>query len=293
MAHKPFDTRPGHPTPLGACDTHFHIMDPTYQSRPGITPKVWGTIDDYVKMKDRIGLSRFVCVHAGSGYGYDNTISVDAMKILAGGRDNARGVTFLPPQVSDGEIERLHNLGFRGIRWSGKPGDSESPDSLITWESLKTLAPRIAVFGWHVQVQQISTVLADIEPTLLGFPCDIVVDHMGRFKLPVAPDNRHWLALRRMLDSGKCWVKLSAPYHGSTAGPPHYEDNGVLGRELIAARPDRMLWGTNWPHPPIHDNLPDEAVCLDALYEWAGGAEMYKRILVDNPAKLYGFGPLV
>jgi len=289
LAHKPFDTKPRLPTPPGACDTHFHIFDPKYKSRPGVTPTVWGTLEDYRKMQARLGLSRTVLVHAGSGYGYDNTISIDAMKVLSHGRDDARGVTMLPPDVPDAEIGRLTEIGFRGMRWNGKPGDSEKPDSLVTWDSLQKLAPRIAAFGWHVQIQQISSVLADIAPVLTGFPCDIVVDHMGRFDLPVAPDNRHWKALRRMLDTGRCWVKLSAPYHGSKSGPPHYEDNGVLGRELIAAAPERMVWGTNWPHPPVHENPPDEAVCLDSLAEWAGNEATRVKILVDNPARLYGF----
>ena len=284
-----FTTRPKQPLPPGACDTHFHIYDHSLPRLEGASiPTLSGTIEDYVKLKNRVGLTRFVIVHAISNYGYDNTVSLKAMQVLSDGTDNTRGVTCVPVDITDAALENLHRKGFRGIRFSAKPGDTVS-GGLLTLAGVQKLAPRIAQLGWHIQVQQVGTNLADLEPVLRKLPVDIVIDHMGRFPIPLPPGYAHWKAMLRLVDSGRCWVKLSAPYHGSKSGPPNYEDSAALGRELIAAAPERMLWGTNWPHPPVKSNFPDEAICLDALAEWAGNEATRVEILVDNPAKLYGF----
>jgi D-galactarolactone isomerase len=120
-------------------------------------------------------------------------------------------------------------------------------------------------------------------------PCDLVIDHIGRFMQPMASDDADWMILRRLVDSGRCWVKLSAPYHGSKTGAPDYADAAVLARELIRAAPERMLYATNWPHPSLKSNLPDDAALLDLLNAWAGSETVREKILVSNPAKLYCF----
>ena len=285
-------TRPRLPTPAGACDSHFHIYD---RSRPTLPdapmPVLSGALEDYQRLQKRLGLSRAVVVHLSTQYGHDHSIALHAMKVLGGhdkGHDNARGIAIIAEDTSDAEIERLHKAGMRGIRFAGVTGATPY-SSLLTMEGVQKLAPRIAQYGWHVQIQQIGNLLADIEPVLSTLPCDIVVDHMGRFPLPVEPGNRHWAALRKLLDGGRCWVKLSAAYHGSKVGPPTYADNEALAWELITAAPERMVWGTNWPHPPIRENLPDEAHMLDLLSDWTPDEATRQRILVDNPEKLYGF----
>ena len=293
MSNAATENRPRVPVPPGACDTHFHIYDRTRPTLPGAPmPVLSGSLEDYCKLQARLGLTRAVVVHLSTQYGHDHSIALNAIKVLGGSAGNARGIAIIAADAPDAEIEHLHLGGMRGIRFSGVAGATPN-SSLLSIEDVQKLAPRIAARGWNVQIQQISAILADIEPILAKLPCNIVIDHMGRFPLPVEPGNRHWAALRRLVDGGRCWVKLSAAYHGSRVGPPTYADNEVLARELIKAAPERMLWGTNWPHPPVKaEDLPDEAALLDLLADWTPDEATRKRILVDNPATLYGFAPL-
>ncbi|MEK6593692.1 MAG: amidohydrolase family protein [Pseudomonadota bacterium] len=257
----------------------MHIYDPAYQALPGGNfPALSGALADYRKLQQRLGLSRTVVVQA-TAYGADNSCTLAAMAQLP----DVRGVAIVATAVSDAEIGRLNALGMRGIRYHLLPGGG------VTWDSLVTMAARVAGFGWHVQLQFEGLEFAARAPLLASLPCDIVIDHIGRFRGPVAADDANWAALRRLVDGGRCWVKLSAPYHGSRSGPPYYEDIGALARELVRAAPERMLWASNWPHPSLKSNFPDDAGLLDLLAEWASSEAARQRILVDNPAKLYGF----
>ena len=268
------------PTPLGACDTHMHIYEPGYPIRPGASaPGQSATLARYRAVQRRLGLSRTVIVQPG-GYGTDNRCTLAAMAELG---DAARGVAIVDPDAPDADIERLAKLGMRGLRYHMMRA------AVLPWESLPRMAARVAPFGWHVQLQCESRELSARAAALASLPCDLVIDHIGRFHPPLAPDDRNWRALRRLLDGGRCWVKLSAPYHGSKSGPPRYEDAGALARELIAAAPERMLWASNWPHPSFKSGFPDEADLLDCVADWAPGEAARLKILVANPAKLYGF----
>ena len=131
--------------------------------------------------------------------------------------------------------------------------------------------------------------LAEREQLLANLDCDLVVDHIGRFTAPVDSNTPGVRALYRLLDAGRCWVKLSAPYHGSKSGPPRYEDIGAIAVELVKRWPERMLFATNWPHPSVEGEMPDALALMRLLWKWAPDATTRKRILVDNPAKLYGF----
>lgn len=277
------DTKPRLPSPTGTCDTHMHIFEPQYAPLPGANlPAMPGTIAAYRVLRERLGITRTVIVQP-TAYGKDNRCTLAAMQALADERHQTRGVAIVLPEDSDAEIARLTSAGIRGIRYHLLPGGG------VQWETLETMAARVAPQGWHVQIQLDGRELAGREALLKKLPCDIVIDHIGRFMQPVAADDAGWLALRRLVDGGRCWIKLSAPYHGSKTGAPCYDDAGELARQLIRAAPERMLYATNWPHPSLKSGFPDDAALLDLLNDWAGSEAVRRQILVDNPARLYGF----
>ncbi len=277
------DTRPRLPSPVGTCDTHMHIFEPGYTQRPGTNlPSIPGTTADYRKLRARLGITRTVIVQPAA-FGNDNRCTLEAMKALTDDTHQTRGVAIVQPGDSDDEIARLTEAGIRGIRYHLLPYGG------VSWDTLNTMAARVAPHGWHVQLQMDGRELAGREAMLKALPCDIVIDHIGRFMQPVAADDPAWKVMRNLVDSGRCWIKLSAPYHGSKTGAPRYEDAGATAMDLIRAAPERMLYATNWPHPSLKNNLPDDASLLDLVNEWSGSEAVRQKILVDNPAKLYGF----
>jgi D-galactarolactone isomerase len=180
-------------------------------------------------------------------------------------------------------MQRLTASGIRGQRFVmfvGRP---------MSWDTLPAMAARVAPFGWNINLQLSGEELAERETTLAALPCDVVIDHMGRFTAPVNGDTAGVRIMHRLLDSGRCWVKLSAPYHGSKSGPPRFEDIGALARELVQRWPERLLWATNWPHPSVKGEAPDDLALFKLIEEWAPDAATRRRILVENPARLYGF----
>jgi D-galactarolactone isomerase len=149
---------------------------------------------------------------------------------------------------------------------------------------------RVHPFGWHANLQLDGRELPQWEPAIKRLPGKFVIDHIGKFLEPVAPDAEPFKALLRLVDTGRCWVKLSAPYETSKSGAPRYEDVSLLARALVKHAPERMLWASNWPHPSApKDNMPDDADLIDLLLDWAGDEPTRRRILADNPAALYGF----
>lgn len=269
--------------PAGACDTHMHIYDPLYRALPGTNfPAQPATLAHYLELRQRLGLTRAVVVQP-TAYGSDNRCTLAAMTALG---DSARGVAIVETGAPDAEIARLTALGMRGIRYHMLAGGG------VTWDSMAQMAARVAPHGWHVQVQAEGSDWARHEALLAGLPCAVVIDHIGRFRAPVAADDPNWRALRRLVDGGRCWVKLSAPYHGSASAAPRYDDIGELARMLLRAAPERMLWATNWPHPSLQSGFPDEAALLDLLADWAPNEAARRMTLVDNPARLYGFADL-
>jgi D-galactarolactone isomerase len=151
------------------------------------------------------------------------------------------------------------------------------------------VAARVAAFGWHVQLQCESRELAEREAMLAKLPCDLVIDHMGRFDAATAADDKSWRVMMKFLATGRCWVKLSGPYYGSKSGPPLFADKARIAKELIKAASERMVWASNWPHPSFKKNFPDEGRLLDTLAEWTQDDALRTKILVANPARLYGF----
>ena len=271
--------RPDSPVAVaGACDCHMHVYDPVRWPSPKLPPRQ-ATVADYLPVRDRLGLERVVVVQP-SAYGMDNSCTLDAIRQLGRG---ARGVAVVDLDVSDAELERLTAGGIRAQRYvmfEGRP---------LTWDTLPAIASRIAPFGWNVNLQLAGEALAQRETMLSQLPCDLVIDHIGRFTAPVDDTSPGLRVLHRLLDRGRTWVKLSAPYHGSRSGAPRYADIGAIARELVERWPERMLFATNWPHPSVEGELPDDLALARLLVQWAPDAATRRRILVDNPACLYGF----
>lgn len=280
VVHSGGTESPEHAVPVGAVDCHHHIFDPRFpraNSRSGI----WGTVDDYRRLKQRLGVRRSVVVSPQS-YGFDNRCLVDALDALGA---DARGVAAVTLDVSDAELDRLHRHGVRGVRLY-LIGDAPTPPAQFV-----DYARRIERLGWHIQVVAVEgEALVAAEAAFQALPCTLVIDHFGYVPQPQGVDHPTMATLRRLLANGKTYVKLSAPYITSRVGPPSYADLDAVASALIGVAPDRVLWGTDWPHPLVtSDPKPDDAAMLDRLTRWAPDAEVRRKILVDNPAKLYGF----
>jgi D-galactarolactone isomerase len=265
--------------PQGACDTHLHFYNAKFPSAPTALmtpPDAW--VDDYCLIQNRLNLERVVAVQPTT-YGTDNSCQLEAMKFFG---KNARGVMVADTLTTDEELDRLTRLGARGVRFHMLPGGA------LPWNILEEMAARVHNFGWHVQLQMNGREFPDREEMLKHLPCDLVVDHVGRFMGPVPTDHPAFKVLLGFLETGRCWVKLSAPYESSESGPPDWADITAEARALVKAAPERMLWASNWPHPG-QKNPPDEADLLDLLLDWVDDEAVRNRILTENPAELYGF----
>ncbi len=265
--------------PPGSCDTHMHFYNDTYPSAPTALmtpPNSW--VEEYQAIQKRLHLERVVVVQPTT-YGTDNSCQLEAMKAFG---DKARGVVVPDPAITDEELEELSAAGVCGVRFHMLPGGA------LAWDVLEEIAARVDNFGWHVQLQMNGREFPEREALLKKLPCDLVVDHVGRFMGPVPTDDPAFKVLLGFLDSGRCWVKLSAPYESSETGPPSWDDVTPEARALVKAAPERMLWASNWPHPG-QKNPPDEADLLDLLLGWVDDPSTRTRILRDNPAKLYNF----
>ena len=265
--------------PHGACDCHFHIYEdgrplaPTATFKPPHAP-----VPAYKEVQRALGLTRAVVVQP-TGYGFDNSCTLDAIAALA---PDSRGIAIIEPGTSDQRIEELDAAGIRGVRYFMLAG------GVLPWDTLEAMSARIAARNWNINLQLDGRELPRHKDMLLRLPSRLVIDHTGKFLEPVAPDSEAFGALLQLLDSGRCWVKLSAPYETSREGPPKYEDVGRLARLLAQRYPERCLWATNWPHPN-QNPVPSSQAMLDLLFDWAPDASARKAILVDNPAHLYGF----
>lgn len=267
--------------PRGACDCHVHIYEdgyplaPTATFRPPAAP-----LAAYRGMQAALGLDRVVLVQP-TGYGFDNRCLLQALEALGA---RGRGIVVVPTWITDAELDDLHAAGVRGIRFMMLPGAGGA----LPWDALEPLAARIAPLGWNVNLQLDGRELPEIRARLDRLPGRLVIDHTGKFLVPPSTGDAAFKALQKLLDRPDRWVKLSAPYETSKAGPPRYEDVGALAKALVRSHPDRCLWASNWPHPN-RDPRPADADMLALLDDWAGDAATRERILVANPAAVYGF----
>ena len=276
--------RPKLLAPPGACDAHVHVFEPARLAAL-VDPKAPSPapLADYLMERSRLGLSRSIVVQP-TAFRFDNAGTLDALAALG---DTARGVVMLGPTVGAAEMRRLSELGVCGSRFH------LLRSGLLGWDDLSAMAPRIADAGWHCQVQLDGGQLPERAATLAALPGTLVIDHIGKFLDPVTVDDPAFGALLRLMDRGNTYVKLCGPYEVSRTGPPAYADVGVLAEALARAAPERMLWGSNWPHQstPV-DRRPDEADLLDLMTEWIPDAARRRLALVDNAERLYGFTPV-
>jgi predicted TIM-barrel fold metal-dependent hydrolase len=265
--------------PAGSVDCHMHLYDHRCPAAPTATlfpPDA--SLEDYRQLQKRLGISRMVIV-TPSTYGTDNRILLDG---LLRSRGDARGVAVVDGSISDQELAGLHDAGVRGIRFNMSVGSTALDD-------LERLAARVDSLGWNVQVAP-GPFLVEVEERLAKLPSRVVIDHMGHVPQPEGLTSAAFASLSRLMDNGKTWIKLSAPYLRSQVGEPTYDDAGKVASALISRNAERVLWGSDWPHPTLAANRkPDDAALLDLLAVWAPEENKRTLILRDNPVSLYGF----
>ena len=269
--------------PDGACDCHHHVYDPRWAYAPtAVLKPPAATAADYRRYQARIGTSRSIAV-TPSTYAFNNDCTADFLR-LQGAR--AIGVAVVPANVDAATLKKLHATGFRGVRVQSGGGNPLGPDAMMP------LATRIAPLGWHMQLNLTAPLYAEHQDTILKLPVTVVVDHMAGIPGQDGVKSPAYAALRRFIDAGKTWVKLSSPDSGSKSGPPDYADRIAIARALVTAAPERCVWGSNWPFPSSSPQArPDPVLMMDIVKSWAPDEKLRHRILVENPEALYGFDP--
>ena len=272
--------KPRFVAPPGATDCHFHTYDKNYPVMKGATLLPDDALpDDYRALQRRIGTTRGVIIQP-STYGTDNRLQIASRQALSA--DNFRVVAVVAEDVADQELRRLDEQGVRGVRFNlGFPG-------VLTVGSLKLLAPRLTDLGWHCQINMRPKQIEDNADLLASLPGRLVFDHLAQVPQPNGLESAPYKVIRGLVDRGKTWVKLSAPYVSTKQGAPDYADAGAVAAAYVKAAPERMVWGSDWPHPSEKEHKPNDARLFDLFSEWAGDVA-FKRILVDNPAELYDF----
>jgi len=252
------------------CDTHMHVYRAGEHDPPA-------TLEGYAALRDELGVTHTVYVQP-SLHGRDHRCLLDALE-----RDprEARAVGILGTETSPAELSRFHAAGMRGVRFHDLiPG-------CLAMAELEPVARHVAPLGWHVLVQVGGDSLPRFERRLLDLPCDVVIDHMGLIPGGRGVDDPAFRSLLRLLDSGRCWVKLSAPYEVAADGAPIHGDARV--EAMLSANPEGLIWGSNWPHPRFaRERKPDDATMLDMIRAWCG-REAWPAVAAGNAARLYGF----
>jgi predicted TIM-barrel fold metal-dependent hydrolase len=272
--------------PPGSCDCHHHIYDAV--AFPPVSPQtrmqIHASVVEYRLLQKRLGITRDIVV-TPAPYVTDNRVTIDAIKQLGA---NARGVAVVHPDVTDRELNALNDGGIRGIRFS--INDTTIANTRV--DMIEPLAKRVAPMGWHVEINMGADQIARLQNLWNRLPAQIVFDHMGHIPQPEGIAHPAYDAIRRLVDAGRAWVKLSVTYDNTKDGPPGYADISAVAQGYVRGAPERMLWGSNWPHPN-EINKPDDAKLFDLVAKWAPNEATRKRILVENPETLYGFSKTV
>ncbi len=269
------------PMPALACDCHIHLYDDSLPLAPTATFKPpHAPLSAYRRVQAALGLQRVVLVQP-TGYGFYNSFILDGLAQLG---DAARGICTVPEDVSDAELQRLHSAGVRGVRFMMIPG-AGGP---LPWSALERMSARIAPLGWCINLQLDGRDMPQHAEMVNRLPSKVVIDHIGKFLVPVPVGHPSFKVLLDVLGRPNRWVKLAAPYETSKLGPPNYADVGALAKALLQTHPDRCVWASNWPHPN-RNPPPSEADLLALLGDWAGDESLRQRVLVANPAAAFGF----
>lgn len=266
-----------------ACDCHLHMYDSRFPP-PGPSKRLVTNagVAEYRLFQKRIATTRAVIV-TPSAYATDNAVTLDG--IAQFGSANARGVAVINPGITDAELKKMADGGIRGIRFTL----FDPTTSVTSFDMIEPLAKRVNDLGWHVQLHLGGDQIVEYEALLMRIVSPIVFDHMGRLPQPQGLNHPAFGIIRRLIDKGKTWVKLSSVYQDTKVGPPTYADQTEVARAYLKAAPERMVWGSDWPHPTERDHKPNDAVLFNLIAEWAPDETLRQRLLVDNPAALYGF----
>lgn len=264
-----------------ACDCHHHIYDRNY---PYVDDRNLpnASVADYLRLRTRLGLNRSVAIQPSS-YGTDNRCLMAALSKLG---PTSRGIAVVNDRVTDAELHELQAGGVQGIRFNLGAGSATSPDMIAP------LSKRIAELGWHIEVHVRANELMELERILSNLPVHIVFDHFGRLPYPDGIKHRAYRLIADLVERDRAWVKISGAYQDSVLGGPAYDDVKSVARAMIQLAPERIVWGTDWPHPSLQSKkqpMPDDAAMMDLLGVWARDETELHQILVENPARLYKF----
>jgi len=283
LCFHPNPSKPRYAPPPGAVDAHCHVFGPAavfpFAPERKYTP-CDASKDQLFALRDLLGFERNVIVQA-TCHGNDNRALLDAIA-HSGGR--ARGVASVAADVSDAQLQALHEGGVRGVRFNflKRLADFTPRDVLMR------IAQRIAPLGWHVVVYFEAQDLPELWDFFTSLPTTVVVDHMGRPDVSQPVDGRQFERFVRLLqEHPNIWSKVSCPERLSASGPPAYDDVVPFARRLVEAFPDRVLWGTDWPHPNLKSHMPDDGALVDIIPRIATTPELQHKLLVTNPARLY------
>ena len=281
-------SRPAIAPPPKACDTHAHVFGPAsqfpYADDRSYTPPD-APLAKYLGMLDTLGLARGVLVQ-GSAHGRDNAAMLDA---LARHPERLRGVAVADADTPTAELRRWAALGVRGLRFNlFFRGGALHYRGGVPLSAARALAPVMAELGWHLQLWIDVKDLPDTIPVLTSLGLPVVIDHMGRTDARAGTSSPGFQSLLRLVGDGGCWVKLSGA-HRLSMQAPDYAEVRPFHEALLRANPDRLMWGTDWPHPRIEGDMPDAGRLLDLFQQWTPDQATRRRILAANPARLYGF----
>ncbi|MBW4029718.1 MAG: amidohydrolase family protein [Acidobacteria bacterium] len=282
----PHPSRPTFVLPAGAVDAHCHVFGPgnefPFAPERKYTPCDAGK-DQLFELRDHLGVSRNVIVQA-TCHGADNSAMVDA---LVSSKDRARGVATVRPDVTDAQLHELHEAGVRGVRFNyvARLVDPQ-PD-----EYYHRIVEKISPLGWHIVIYFEASDLARRWDFFTSLRTIVVVDHMGRPDVSQPVDGEEFELFTRLVrEHDNFWVKVTCPERLSLSGPPAYDDVVPFARRVVEEFPDRVLWGTDWPHPNLKDHMPDDATLVDYVPRIATTPDLQRRLLVDNPTRLYWEG---
>lgn len=272
------------PTPPGGCDAHFHLFGPVakfpYADSRSYTPDE-APLENLLKMLDALGMARGVIVQ-GNAHGTDNSALLDALKREP---KRLRAASIVKPDTGRDELKRMADLGVRALRFHHMPHGVGF--SSLGMQSFEKLSPLMADLGLHAQFMMDANALDSALPFFKHWKLPVVIDHMGNVDGKLGANQSGVQQMCRLLAEGKIWVKVSGAYRVSEQYPD-YPDARLIHEALVKANPDQIIWGTDWPHPRLEKDMPEDGHLLDLFNAWTP-EPLRKKILVDNPAKLYDF----
>jgi predicted TIM-barrel fold metal-dependent hydrolase len=271
-----------------SCDSHAHICGPesehAYADDRIYTPPD-ALLPDYLKLLETLGVERAVLVQP-SVYGTDNSVMLSAMREMTAAGMQCRGVAVADEAATETALDDMHEAGVRGLRFNLV--DLADPGKGPPLGAIRVLCERIAPRGWHAEFLIHVDDYPDLDAKFENFPTEIVIGHMGYPRLGQNTACDGFGAMLRLAEAGRCWVKLTAPYRISPDDLPYLEA-GDFARAVVAAAPERVIWGTDWPHVIVTKPMPNDADLCDLFYQWVPDPLARQHILVDNPATLYDF----